>query len=114
MRIPIAQGCPVSLARTNKGVHVHNERNFPQAKLDSKINVRFLLNEHGDLYFLLHNNSVHIILFNLKRLKIIYWTEKKDILTLDESEHKTGILWDAKYDRENNHYTNALRPRRFK
>ena len=39
---------------------------FPQAKLDSEINARFLLNEHGDLYFLLHNNSVHIVLINLK------------------------------------------------
>ena len=43
-----------------------NETNFPQAKLDSEINVRFLLNEHGDLYFLLHNNSVHIVLLILK------------------------------------------------
>ena len=49
------------LARANERVHVHNERNFTQAKLDSKINVRFLLNEHGDLYFLFHNNSVHIV-----------------------------------------------------
>ena len=32
-----------------KRVHVHNERNFPQAKPDSEINVRCLLNEHGDL-----------------------------------------------------------------
>ena len=46
-------------------VHVQNERNFPQAKLDIEINVRFLLNEHGDLYFLLHNNSVHIVLLLL-------------------------------------------------
>ena len=44
-------------------MHAHNEKNFPQAKLDSEINVPFLLNEHGDLYFLWHNNSVHIILF---------------------------------------------------
>ena len=36
-------------AGTNERVHVHNERNFPQAKLHSEINVRFLLNEHGDL-----------------------------------------------------------------
>ena len=43
-----------------------NERNFPQAELDSEINVRFLLNEHGDLYILLHNNSVRIILLNVK------------------------------------------------
>ena len=57
-----------SLARANERVHVHihSERNFPQAKLDSEINVRFLLNEYGDLYFLLHNNSVHIVLLDLK------------------------------------------------
>ena len=42
------------LARANERVHVHNERNFPQAKLDTEINVRFLLNEHGDLSFLLY------------------------------------------------------------
>ena len=54
----------VSVARANECVHVHNERKFRQAKLDSKINDCFLLNEHGNLYFLLHNNSVHIILFN--------------------------------------------------
>ena len=41
-----------SLARANERVHVRNERNFPQAKLDSEINVRFLLlYEHGGLYF---------------------------------------------------------------
>ena len=27
----------------------------------------FLLNEHGDLYFLLHENIVHIILLNLEK-----------------------------------------------
>ena len=47
-------------------MHVHNERNFAQAKLDSEINVRFLLNKHGDLYVLLHDNIVHIVLLNLK------------------------------------------------
>ena len=44
-------------------------RNFLQAKLGSEINVRFLLNDHGDLYFLLHYNSVHIVLLNLKKTK---------------------------------------------
>ena len=39
-------------------MHVHNERNFPQAKLDGEISVSFLLNEHGDLYVLSHDNSV--------------------------------------------------------
>ena len=29
----------------------------------------FLLNEHGDLYFLLHKNIVHIILLNLEKKK---------------------------------------------
>ena len=52
--------------QVNERVHVHNKRNFPQAKLDSEINVSFLLNEHGDLHFLLLNNSVRAILFNLK------------------------------------------------
>ena len=47
-------------------MHLHNEGNFPQAKLDSKINVRFPLNDHGGFYNLLHNNIVHINLFNLK------------------------------------------------
>ena len=56
-----------SLAHANERVHVHNERNFPQAKFDSEMNARFLSNEHGDLYFLLLNNSVHIIFFNLKK-----------------------------------------------
>ena len=60
-------------------MHIHNERNFPQAKLDSEINDHFLLNEHGDLYFLMHNNSVHIILLNLKENEKILSEGKKDI-----------------------------------
>ena len=56
-----------SLEPANGRVHVHNKRNFPQAKFDSKIkcSISFNLNEHayGDL-FLEHNNSEHIILFN--------------------------------------------------
>ena len=42
-----------SLAPGNE--RVHNERNFRQAKLDSEIKVRFLLNERGNIHFLLHN-----------------------------------------------------------
>ena len=38
-------------ARFSRHFHVHSERNFPQAKLNSKINARFLLNDHGNLYF---------------------------------------------------------------
>ena len=40
-----------SLARANEPVHVHNERNFPQAKFDSEIYARFLLNGRGNQYF---------------------------------------------------------------
>ena len=78
-----------SLARANERVHVHNERNFPQAKLDSEINARFLLNEHSDLYFLLHNNSVHIVLLNLKEKYKILLEGKKDI---GERVHETVTL----------------------
>ena len=63
----------------NERVHVHNERTSPQAKLHSNVNVPFLLNEHGDLYFLSHNNSVHIILLNIKKNKKNYRKEKKEI-----------------------------------
>ena len=58
-------------------MHVHNERNFHQVKLNIEINARFLLNEHGDLYLLLHNNSVHIVLINLKKTRKNYDEEKK-------------------------------------
>ena len=74
-----------SSALANEHVHVHNERNLPRAKLDSEINVLFLLNEHGDVYFLSHNSSVHGILFNLE--KII--GRKKDI---GERVHKPVTL----------------------
>ena len=76
LRIPTAHDF-VSLAHSNERLHVRNERDFPQAKLDSEINIRFLLNEHGDLYVLLHNKRVRI-LFNLKKnRKKNYQTEKK-------------------------------------
>ena len=68
-------------------MHVHNERNFPKAKLDSETNARFLWNEHGDLYRLLHNDGVYIIVFNLRKK---YWAEEKNVL--DGSVHKTGTL----------------------
>ena len=51
------------LAPAHERVQVPNERDFPQAKLDSEINACFLLHEHAT-YFLLNNNSVHIILLN--------------------------------------------------
>ena len=62
---------------------------FPQAKLDSKINV--LLSEVGDLYFLSHDSSVHITLFNFLKKKKLSDDKKKDI---GESLQKT-VLWNA-------------------
>ena len=56
-------------SRANEHMHVHNERHFPQAKFDSKINVNFLSNGHGDLYFLFCSNNVNIILFDFEKLK---------------------------------------------
>ena len=60
-------------------MHIHNQRNFCHAKLNSEINARFLLNGHGDLYFLLHNNSVHNILlcFKKEKLKNIFRRKKR-------------------------------------
>ena len=57
-------------------------------KRDSELNARFLLNKHGNLYFLLLNNSVHVILFDLKIFKKLS-ERKKD---KDESVHKTVTL----------------------
>ena len=37
--------------KQNFVVYLHNKINFPQAKLNSEINARVLLNEHGNLYF---------------------------------------------------------------
>ena len=82
-------------------MQVHNERSFPQDNRDSEINARFLLNEHGNLIFLFHNNSVHIILLNFKKIKNLT-DGKKDI---GERVQKTITLC-ANYDRENDS-TNA-------
>ena len=79
-----------SLVRANEHVHIQNKRNFPQAKLDSKINVPFLLNEHSNLYFLFHNNSVHVILLNLT--KYIYKNLSEGIEDIGERVHKTNTL----------------------
>ena len=65
------------LAHANERVHEHNEINFPQAKLNSEINVSFLLNGHGNLSFLLHNNGAHTVLLNLKKTVKFYGKEKK-------------------------------------
>ena len=48
-----------SFAWAHERVHLQNLRDFPQTKLDSEMNAPFLLNKHGDLYFLLHKNIVY-------------------------------------------------------
>ena len=66
------------------------ERDFPQKKLDSEINLRFLLNGHGDLYFLLHSNSVHTILLYFKKKKLKKFSERKE--DIGERVHET-VAW---------------------
>ena len=41
-----------------------NVRDFPQTKLDSEINARFLFNEHGDPHFLFYKFNKNIVLNN--------------------------------------------------
>ena len=48
-----------SLARANERARVQNVRDFPQTKLDSVINARFLLNEHGDPHFLFYKYNLN-------------------------------------------------------
>ena len=52
---------------------------FYTALLALKITCRFLVNEDGDLYFLLHNFGALFILFMLKKFKEICWSRLKDI-----------------------------------
>ena len=40
-----------SLARADERARAQNVRDFPQTNLDSEVNARFLLNEHGDPHF---------------------------------------------------------------
>ena len=46
---------------------VQNVRDFPQTMLDSEINARFLLNEHGDPYFLFYKFNENNILNNWEK-----------------------------------------------
>jgi len=56
----------MSLAYAHERFHPYNIRNFLQAKRNSKIIARFILNEYSDLYFLLYNFGVQFMLFKLK------------------------------------------------
>ena len=53
---------------------------------------------------------VYILSSLIKKTKYFYRKEKK----ISVKECTEPLLWDANYDRENNDYTSALRPGRFK
>ena len=55
------------LARANERAREQNVRDFPQTKLDSEINARFLLNEHGDPDFLFYKFNENNILNNWEK-----------------------------------------------
>ena len=56
-----------SLARANERARAQNVRDSFQTKLDSVINVRFLLNEHGDPHFLYYKFNENNILNNREK-----------------------------------------------
>ena len=58
MRNPTAHDVCVNSAR------IQNARDFPQTKLVSEVNARFLLNEHGDPHFLFYKFNENNILNN--------------------------------------------------
>ena len=56
-----------SLARANERARTQNLRDSPQTKLDSEINARFLLNEHGDPHFSFYKFNENNVLNNWKK-----------------------------------------------
>ena len=67
VRIPAAHDSHVISARKLARARTQRKK-FSSSKARSKIKFFFLLNKHGDLNFLSHNNSIYIILFNLKEM----------------------------------------------
>ena len=66
LRIPTAHDfCVISAHKWARDVR--NVRDFPQTKLDSVINARFLLNEHGDPQFLFYELNENNILNNWEK-----------------------------------------------
>ena len=59
---PLLRTIFASLARANERARVQNVRDFPQTKLESEINARFLLNEHDDPHFLFYKFNENNIL----------------------------------------------------
>ena len=69
-----------SLARANERARTLNLRDSPQTKLDSEINARFLLNEHGDPHFLFYKFNENNVCNNWEK----YW--KKSMATFLANE----------------------------
>ena len=55
----------MSSARIHELVHVQNVRDFPQTKLNNRINSPFLLNEHGDPRFFIQVFAKNSLLKNI-------------------------------------------------
>ena len=73
LRIPTAHNfCVISMRKWARE-RVQNVRDFPQTKLNSEVNARFLLNEHSDPHFLFYKFNENNILNNWeKKLAEIY------------------------------------------
>ena len=56
-----------SSARAHECARVQNVTDFPQTKLNSEINARFLLNEYGDPHFLFYKFNENNILINWEK-----------------------------------------------
>ena len=57
----------------NERVRVQNVRDFPHTKLDSEINARFLLSEHGDPHFLFYKFNKNNILNSREKIGRNLW-----------------------------------------
>ena len=81
MRIPTTHDV-VALALAHERGRVQNEKDIPQAKLDSEMNARFLLNEHGDPHFLIHESKLHKVIYNISRFEGKFKILLKNVLIL--------------------------------
>ena len=61
------------IARSNERARVQIVRDFPQTKLNSEINARFLLNEHGDPHFIFYKFNENNILNNWEKHWAVCW-----------------------------------------
>ena len=65
-----------SLARAHERLRAQNVRDFPQGKLDSKTNARFLLHEHGNPHF-------SMCWYKLRKIISKYWLQEKSFTSFN-------------------------------